>query len=100
MPTFVLSYRNPAGYTPSPETGAEWRAWFDGMGDALVDLGKPVVERTSIGECSAETTELGGFSLVRADDLEGAIAVAKGCPHLERNGGVEVGLLGDVPDPS
>jgi hypothetical protein len=25
------------------------------------------------------------------------MAIAKGCPHLDRNGGVEIGQLGEVP---
>jgi len=38
--------------------------------------------------------------VIHADDLEAATAIAKGCPHLERGGGVEVGQLGDVPAPA
>jgi hypothetical protein len=97
MPTFVLTYRNPVGYAPSPESRAAWAAWFDSMGDQLVDLGKPVIDRTSIGNCATEDTELGGYTLISADDLDGALAIAKGCPHLTRGGGVEVGRLGEVP---
>jgi hypothetical protein len=99
MPTYVLTYRNPIGYTPSADTRAAWMTWFDGMGDQLVDLGKPAIARTALGNCSADSTELGGYSLIRADDLEAAAAIAKGCPHLDRDGGVEVGQLGEVPDP-
>ena len=38
MPDFVFAYRNPVGYTPTPETRAAWAAWFDGMGPQLADL--------------------------------------------------------------
>ena len=30
----------------------------------------------------------------------GKPAIAKGCPHLERGGGLEVGQLGEVPGPT
>jgi YCII-related domain len=99
MPKYVLTYRNPTGYTPTAETRAAWTAWFDSMGDQLVDLGKPAVGRASLGNCSMDSTELGGYSVIEADDLEAAAAVAKGCPHLNRGGGVEVGQLGEVPAP-
>jgi hypothetical protein len=99
MPTFVFSYRNPTGYVSTAETRAAWMAWFDAMGDQLVDLGKPVSDTASVGDCTREATELGGYSLVVADDLEGALAIAKGCPYLGRGGGVEVGQLAEVPDP-
>jgi hypothetical protein len=100
MPTFVLAYRSAKGYVPSPETGQAWRSWFEGMGDSLVDLGKPVIDRTALGNHDAESTQLGGYSLVTADDLEAAVAIAKGCPALSSGGGVEVGELGDVPAPA
>jgi hypothetical protein len=96
MPTFVFSYRNTPGYTPNPETTAAWIAWFEGMGDHLADLGKPAARSTAIGNCGPGT-ELGGYSLINADDLDAALEVAKGCPHLTRGGGVEVGELREVP---
>ena len=93
MATYVLSYRNPKGYVPTPETRAEWFGWFEGMGDALLDIGKPVGGRSNLGNCDSDSTELGGYSVIDAPDLEAAIAIAKGCPHLTRDGGVEVGEL-------
>jgi hypothetical protein len=100
MPDFVFTYRSPKGYTPSAETAATWYAWFEGMGDQLVELGRPVIERTTLGESNPESTELGGYSIVRAEEMEGALAIAKGCPAVDFGGGVEVGLLGAVPDRS
>ena len=99
MPTFVLTYRNPARYAPSPETRAAWAAWFDSMGAQLVDQGQPAIARAALGNCSPDTTELGGYSLIEAGDLQAAAAVAKGCPHLDRAGGVEIGQLGEVSRP-
>ena len=87
MPMFVLAYRKTAGYTPTPQTQAAWMAWFDSMSDQLADMGKPVIAHTALGNCSADSTELGGYTVIRADDLEAATAIAKGCPHLERGGG-------------
>ena len=100
MPDFVFTYRNPVGYTPTPETRAAWAAWFDGMGQQLADLGKPAVARAALGNCGADRTELGGYSVIQADDLESAMTIAKGCPHLNRNGGVEIGQLAEIPSAS
>ncbi len=97
MPNFVLSYRNPKGYTPSAESRAVWMAWFDGMGDHLVDLGRPVFQRTTIGDCSPANTELGGYSVIQAEDFDSVLAIAKGCPYLDGDGGVEIGLLAEIP---
>lgn len=97
MPMFVLAYRNRPGYIPTPQTQAAWHAWFGSMGDQLADMGKPVIAEAALGNCSRESTEMGGYSLIEADDLEAATAIAKGCPHLDNSGGVEIGLLGEVP---
>ncbi len=96
MPMFVLTYRSRPGYTPTPQTQAAWHAWFGSMGDHLADMGKPVIAQAAVGDCSRDSTEMGGYSLIQADDLEAATAIAKGCPHLEHSGGVEIGQLGEV----
>jgi hypothetical protein len=98
MPTFVFAYRRTAGYAPSADTAADWQGWFASMGDQLADLGRPVAGRTAaLGECDPSRTQLGGYSVVSAPDLDAAIAIAKGCPHLGHDGGIEVGELGEVP---
>jgi len=71
---------------------AAWTAWFESMGAHLVNIGQPVFERGTLGNCAADTV-LGGYSLVTADDLEAAVALAMGCPFLDQDGGVEVGEL-------
>ena len=96
MPTFVFAYRASGSYKSTPESAAAWKAWFDGMGDDLVDLGKPAVGAVALGNCGPGT-ELGGYSVISAADLDAALAVAKGCPQLNRNGGVEIAQLVEVP---
>jgi hypothetical protein len=38
-------------------------------------------------------TRLGGYSLVTAEDIDGAAALAEGCPALRLGGGVEIGAV-------
>jgi hypothetical protein len=97
MPTFVFTYRRATGYARTPQTLAAWNAWFGSMGEQLADQGKPVTAHTVLGNCSPDSTEPGGYSIVWADDLEAAAALAKGCPHLVHGGGVEVGELAEAP---
>jgi hypothetical protein len=35
---------------------------------------------------------------VTADDLDGALALAKGCPDIAIGGGVDVGEIAELPD--
>ncbi len=98
MPTFVFTYRMPRDYVAEqPEAMDRWATWFDNMGDSVSDRGSPVYESTELGTCGAGT-RLGGYSFVTADDLEAAVAVAKGSPALEVGDGVEVGAV-TVLDP-
>jgi hypothetical protein len=96
MATFVFTYRTAPGYTRTPESAESWMAWFDGMGGHLADIGKPAAEAASVGNCGPGT-ELGGYSLITAANLDEALAVTEGCPSLARGGGVEVAQLGEVP---
>jgi hypothetical protein len=76
---------------------AAWNAWFESMGSDLVDMGQAVGESTVVGDCGDDVRPLGGYSLIRTDDLAAAASVAKGCPFVDLGGGVEVGLLRDLP---
>jgi hypothetical protein len=93
MATFVFTYRMPTDYVPGGlDTMATWAAWFESIGKNLSDRGNPVFESTELGDCGAGT-QLGGYSFVTAEDLESAVALAKGSPALDAGGGVEVGAV-------
>jgi hypothetical protein len=96
MATFLFSYRMPVNYRVGhPDAIANWAAFFEGMGDHVVDVGQPVSETAEVGNCGAGT-RLGGYSLITADDLEAAVALAKACPALDEGAGVQVGQLASV----
>jgi hypothetical protein len=93
MPTFLLSHRAPTNSTGrSADAMAAWNAWFDSLGADLVDRGNPVFAARTLGNCGAGTA-LGGYTLVTADDLDAAVTLARGCPFLQHDGGIEVGEL-------
>jgi len=97
MATFVLTYRPPENYARGTADGiAAWSSWFESMGAHLADTGKPVAESATVGDCG-DIRPIGGYSLITADDLEAAVALAKGCPFVGQGGGVEVGMLADLP---
>ena len=96
MPSFVFTYRLTPGYTRTAESAEAWRSWFDGMDGHVADIGKPGLEAAALGNCGPGT-QLGGYSLINAADLDEALALAKGCPSLTRDGGVELAQLGEVP---
>lgn len=103
MPKFLYVYRG--GKKPeSPEEGekvmAKWGAWFQDMGAAVADGGGPVGMSKTV--TSGSVTDNGGsnpasgYTVVTADNIDGAIALAKGCPILEDGGNVEVAEVIDM----
>ncbi len=91
MSKYVFSFRVPAGYRPNAGTPAEWQAWFGGLGAALVDVGNAVTDYASLGEVGGSGSRMVAYSVVSAEDMDSALALAKDCPVLRIGGGVEVG---------
>jgi hypothetical protein len=91
MDKYVFSYRVPSDYKPGAETVAEWQAWFGGLGSALVEVGNAVTDYASLGEVGGSGSRMVGYSVVSAEDMDSALALAKDCPALGVGGGVEVG---------
>jgi hypothetical protein len=93
MSQYVLSFRVPGDYAPDGGTTAEWRTWFASLGESLVDVGNAVTvtDYASIGEVGGAGSRLIGYSVLAAEDLQSALAMAKDCPVMRAGGGVEAG---------
>ncbi|WP_194894420.1 hypothetical protein [Catenulispora pinisilvae] len=91
MTKYVFSFRVPADYAPNADTPAEWKAWFGALGPALVDVGNAVTDYARLGEVGGAGFRMVAYSVVAADDMDTALALAKGCPVLRVGGGVEIG---------
>ncbi|HSF85762.1 MAG TPA: YciI family protein [Acidimicrobiia bacterium] len=97
MANYVLLYSGGS----MPETEAEqaqvmqaWSDWLGSASDMLVDGGAPIGQKKSIspdGAVSDGGGDISGYSVVKADSLDDAVAFAKACPHLTAGGTVEVG---------
>jgi hypothetical protein len=92
MPTYLITNRVPEGFTGSPDAFGAWTSWFSELGDHLEDRGNPAFTRAALGNCGAGTV-LGGYTLISAEDLDAAVALAQTHPLMTRGGGVEVGEL-------
>ena len=96
MAKYVFSYRVPSDYAPTAETPTEWQAWFGTMGSALVSVGHAVTDYASLGEVGGSESRMIGYSVVSAEDMDCALALAKDCPVMRVGGGVEVGPVMEV----
>ena len=105
MPNYLLAYHG--GGTPEGEEAQAavmdaWNDWLEHIGEAMLDLGNPVGDTRTVntdGSVSgAPASPVSGYSIVEADDMEAALAIAKGCPVLADGGSVEVAELIDMSD--
>jgi len=90
----------------SPEDAAKvmdaWGTWMGAVGPALVDLGTPFGQGTSVVDdgSSADAIELSGYSIVEASSLAEARGLAESHPFLSEGKGnyaVEVYEMLPVP---
>ncbi len=100
MAKFIFSYRSAKSRGPVAD-GSELAAWQAFLNDVVapnvVDPGWPVFEpATVLGEAEG-STQIGGYSVITADDLETAVSMARNCPTIARGGGVKVGVLAELP---
>jgi hypothetical protein len=99
MPKYLLAYHG-GGSLPETESEqaavmAEWGAWFQSLGDAVLDGGNPTVASRTIAadgtvRDGGGANPVSGYSLLSAQDLDAAVAAAKGCPIFRAGGSVEV----------
>lgn len=75
--------------------------WMVSPGDALMPEGRLVRQEGELVITDGPFTEskeiVGGYSLIKADDLDQAAKLAAGCPGFLTGGCVEVRPLADVP---
>ena len=92
MAKYVLLYLG--GSQPkSPEEGKKvmdaWMAWFGRVGSGVVDGGAPFGPRKTVGTGTAVTGAV-GYSIVTASNLDAAIKLTDGHPHIASGGAIEV----------
>jgi len=96
MANYVLVYHGGA-MPESPEEGAKvmkaWTDWFQTIGEALVDGGNPASQTRTIatdGSVSDDPHGPSGYSVIKADSLDAAVELAKGCPVLQGGASIQV----------
>jgi hypothetical protein len=98
MANFLLTFHG--GSMPeTPEEGAAvmqaWNDWFGVLGDALVDGGNPISNVRTIAPGGSVTdgasSAPSGYTIIKADSLDAATELAKGCPVLAGGASVVVG---------
>jgi hypothetical protein len=73
---------------------AAFGAWVAGVGDHMIDPGAPLGPSKSVSpegvSDSGPGPEIGGYSLIKADDLDTAVGLVKSHPFVGRGGTLQV----------
>ncbi|PVH29107.1 YciI family protein [Pararhodobacter oceanensis] len=98
MAKYLLVYHG--GKAPdTPEDGAkamaQWQAWFESIGQDVVDAGNPVGQSHTITAKGAVAdggaNPVSGYSIINAASLEAAKAIAAKCPMvMDGSGSIEL----------
>ena len=108
MPQFMMVYKGEAtdmSEMSEEEAGAvmaKWVEWMQGVGSALTDLGTPFGPSSSIVDNGSAGTaaSLTGYTIVEADSMDAARALADGHPFLsEGKGNYAIDLYELMPVP-
>ncbi|HSX47953.1 MAG TPA: YciI family protein [Candidatus Nanoarchaeia archaeon] len=109
MTKFILLYNGPA--TPAEEMTKEqidkvmagWGSWMEKVGNGIVDIGLPMNSkgRAVVDDGSEGTvTDLQGYTIIQAEDMDGAVALVDGHPFLsDKTGKFSVEVFELLPMP-
>jgi hypothetical protein len=95
MSKYLYLYRGPATRMEdfTPEQGEEqmkaWTEWMSTAASSIVDQGSPLTALVSVRDdgTTAEPSDQNGYTIVEADDLDGARALLAGHPFLTEGKG-------------
>ena len=104
MAQYMITYLG--GNPPSsPDEGkkhmAKYMDWLSSLGDSAVSPANPLKNTHTVhsdGSITEEnTTTMSGYTIVEADSIDTALAIAKDCPFLDVGGSLEVSELIKMP---
>ena len=100
MTQFVFVYLG-GNQSSSPQEAnkhyEKYMGWLTSLGDSVVIPTIPLKDTNTvrsdgtIGE--GGSSSMSGFSIIKADSMEAALAIAQACPFLEIGGSLEVSEL-------
>jgi hypothetical protein len=97
MPSFLITYHGggmPEGEEARQQAMVAFGAWVAEVGDALTDPGAPLGPAMTVSADGVRPGDAdgraGGYSVLRADDMESAVALVRDHPFVTRGGSLQV----------
>jgi hypothetical protein len=85
MKKFVFLYNSEPNAVPNDSDMDVWMVWFDSIKESIIDMGNPLMDGMLVtsgpaAKIAPKMNPISGYTLIRAKDMDGAIAIAKTCP--------------------
>jgi len=97
MPNFLVTYHGggvPEGEEARQQAMADFGAWVGRTGDALTDPGAPLGPAMTVSSDGIRSGDadgrVSGYSVLRADDMDSAVALVRDHPFVGRGGSLTV----------
>ena len=97
MATFLVTYHGggmPEGEEARRQAMADFGAWVGRTGDALADPGAPLGPSMTASSDAVRSGDadgrVSGYSVLRADDMDSAVALVRDHPFVTRGGSLQV----------
>jgi hypothetical protein len=97
MPNFLVTYHGggmPEGEEARQQAMADFGAWVGKTGDALADPGAPLGPSMTVSSEGVRPGDadgrVSGYSVLRADDMDSAVALVRDHPFVTRGGSLQV----------
>ena len=90
MKNYVLTYHSNQTTPPSADALKDWNQWFEDQGDKIVDGGNPIMGAKMVvrdGKAEEDKTDLIGYSIIKAKDMDEAVEMVKTNPLASAPGG-------------
>lgn len=97
MTNYLLLYsggKMPESEAEQKAVMKDWESWMAKIGSALIDGGNPFAPKVKTIASDGKVSDgsagsmASGYSVIKADSLDAAVAMAKGCPVLK--GGAKI----------
>lgn len=108
MADFIMLYRGPEwdmtkiSEDDMNESRKQWETWMKSIGDSMVEFGAPTASSISVSDdgSTGSASDVNGYSIIKAENIEKAKELLKGHPHLNGSDGkysIELFELSPMP---
>jgi len=104
MSQYMIVYlggNKPSTHEEGQQHFAKYKEWLASLGDAAVSPANPLKDTHTVNPDRTVTqvsaTTMSGYTVVEADSIDSALAMARACPFLDIGGSLEVSELMQMP---